>query len=248
MRSAFIRVRVVRSIAADIFFEIMKPLSTPVTCQEPDVLRQKEALKNDKQLTHTELRELRMLNRAALRDESQIKKQLPTTTDTSESLRRTSCSQSCTSNKTNKLEVLPEQHHSRSTRTIPRNGESSYTKSESKPPLHQTRRTNVSDRKREKEAQINFPPPHDSIWKEVNEELKMALPQAFPRRRLRSGKINDYSSRLDLWLYNFCKQKFGLKPPPKNHPSPTSELPKRNKQLEELRKKKKPAGLPTKLW
>ena len=217
----------------------MKPLSTPVTCQEPDVLRQKEALKNDRQLTHTELRELRMLNRAALRDESQIKKQLPTTTDTSESLRRTSCSQSCTSNKTNKLEVLPEQHHSRSTRTIPRNGESSYTKSESKPPLHQTRRTNVSDRKREKEAQINFPPPHDSIWKEVNEELKMALPQAFPRRRLRSGKINEYSSRLDLWLYNFCKQKFGLKPPPKNLPSPTSELPKRNKQLEELRKKKK---------
>ena len=116
--------------------------------------------------------------------------------------------------------------------------ESSYTKSESPPSFHQTRPTNVSDKQREKEAQINFPPPHDPVWKEVNEELKVALPQAFPHSRLRSRKINDFSSRLDLWLHKFCKQRFGLKPPPKNL-SPSSKLPKQNKHLEELRKKKK---------
>ena len=79
---------------------------------------------------------------------------------------------------------------------------------------------------------------HDPVWKEVNEELKVALPQAFPHSRLRSRKINDFSSRLDLWLHKFCKQRFGLKPPPKNL-SPSSKPPKQNKQLEELRKKKK---------
>ena len=217
----------------------MMPFTPPVTCQESEALRLTEAVKNGKQLTHTELRELRRLNRAALRAGPQTKKQTPITTDTSESLRPTSCSQSCASNKTTKLDVLPEQHHSRSThRTIPMDGESSYTKSESPPSFHQTRPTNVSDKQREKEAQINFPPPHDPVWKEVNEELKVALPQAFPHSRLRSRKINDFSSRLDLWLHKFCKQRFGLKPPPKNL-SPSSKPPKQNKQLEELRKKKK---------
>ena len=226
----------------------MMPFTPPVTCQESEALRLTEAVKNGKQLTHTELRELRRLNRAALRAGPQTKKQTPTTTDTSESLRPTSCSQSCASNKTTKLDVLPEQHHSRSThRTIPMDGESSYTKSESPPSFHQTRPTNVSDKQREKEAQINFPPPHDPVWKEVNEELKVALPQAFPHSRLRSRKINDFSSRLDLWLHKFCKQRFGLKPPPKNL-SPSSKPPKQNKQLEELRKKKKTCRAAYKLW
>ena len=40
-------------------------------------MRLTEAVKNGKQLTHTELRELRRLNRAALRAGPQTKKQTP---------------------------------------------------------------------------------------------------------------------------------------------------------------------------
>jgi len=128
-------------------------------------------------------------------------------------------------------------------RTIPTlnggNGEISESKSASLLPLHQTRLTNVSDTQREKEPQINFPLPHDPVWKEVNEEIKAALPQVFPRQRLKNLTTGETSSKLAKWLHSFCTQKFGAKLQNQKHSPTNPHPPKKNKRLEDLRKRKK---------
>ena len=193
----------------------MMPFTPPVTCQESEALR----FRSSKKWQAVDPHRTERATQAKPRSPQSWAANQKAKTHTSESLRPTSCSQSCASNKTTKLDVLPEQHHSRSThRTIPMDGESSYTKSESPPSFHQTRPTNVSDKQREKEAQINFPPPHDPVWKEVNEELKVALPQAFPHSRLRSRKINDFSSRLASGLTSFANRGLASNHPPKTFP------------------------------
>ena len=77
------------------------------------------------------------------------------------------------------------------------------------------------------------------MWKEVNEELKVALPQALPWRLLKNLTTGKVSSKLTQWLHSFCIQKFGAKPQNQKHSSTNPQPPKKNKRLEDLRKKKK---------
>jgi len=192
--------------------------------------------------SHTELREQRRINRAALKVSTTMKQKIMS--DTSLSTRQ-HCPEPSSSNKSN-LVIVPDQPHSRNTdssesekRTIPTldvgNGDeiTKSTESANLRALHQTRQTNVSDAIREKKTNINFPPPHDSTWKSINEEIKIALPLVFPKRRLNSLTTSEASAKLTRWLHDFCIQKFGAKPQNQNqnYKSKTNS-PRKNKRLE----------------
>ena len=209
----------------------------------------------DKQLSHTELREQRRLRREALSTPAiEIIKQT-ISSDASQSLWHASCSKPSNSSKT-ASEILPDLHHSRESgssgsvkRAIPildvGNGELSESKSRSSLPLHQTRLTNVSDTQREKETQINFPPPHDPVWKEVNEELKVALPQALSWQRLKNLTTGKISSKLTQWLHSFVSKSLEPNLKIRNTPLPIPNLQRKTKGLKTKERKRKPADLLT---
>lgn len=227
------------------------PFSKSVTCLKPGASGLKGVENTDMQLSATEMREQRRKNREALKtsaEEIEIIKQT-TVSDTVQSLRHTNCSQPSSSSKS-ASGILPDQYHSRqsgSSESVKRatptldvgNGELPEIKSVSSLPLHQTRQSNVSDTQREKETQINFPLPHDPKWKEVNEELKVALPIVFPAHRLKNLTTCEISSKLAQWLHTFCIDKFGAKPQNQKLSPTNPHPPKKNKRLEDLRRKKK---------
>jgi len=150
----------------------------------------------DKQLSHTELREQRRINREARKaslEKTEVGKQTKSS-DILQSLRHANRSQPSSSSKS-ASEIPPDKHHSRGSgssepviRTISTRSGGNGGSPESKRVnalSHQTRPTNVSDIQREKETPINFPLPHDPVWDEVNEEIKVALTNIFPTRRLK---------------------------------------------------------------
>ena len=72
-----------------------------------------------------------------------------------------------------------------------------------------------------------------------NEEIKVALTNIFPTRRLKHLTPGEISSKLTKWLHNFCTQKFGVKSINQKHSPSSPRPPRKNKRLEALRKRKK---------
>lgn len=65
--------------------------------------------------------------------------------------------------------------------------------------------------KREQKQPIKFPPPRDPIWKEVNSELELAIPQVFTKTKMNIQSVSQLSESFVNWLYAFFEKKFGVK-------------------------------------
>ena len=142
--------------------------SPSVTSLRPGVSLVKEMKDIDKQLSHTELREQRRINREARKaslEKTEVGKQTKSS-DILQSLRHANRSQPSSSSKS-ASEIPPDKHHSRGSgssepviRTIPTRSGGNGGSPESKRVnalSHQTRPTNVSDIQREKETRLTSP-------------------------------------------------------------------------------------------
>ena len=91
----------------------------------------------------------------------------------------------------------------------------------------------------DKWPEIDFPHCGNSTaWKKVDDELRIALPAVFTQEFIDRQSTSEVSKKLDLWLYEFFKERFGLKPV-SDGSSPTSEKKFRHRGLERLRKQKR---------
>ena len=94
----------------------------------------------------------------------------------------------------------PVQHHRAGSNPPPTHSSAGL---HDEPLRHPKRDSNASNLDRTKETKIQFPPPSDSIWKSINDELEIALPKVFNRRKLKNSSTSDLSKSLDKWLYVF---------------------------------------------
>ena len=103
---------------------------------------------------------------------------------------------------------------------------------------HATRETNLSNLKREQNKPIKFPSPRDTIWKEVNSELELAIPLVFTKTKMNTKSVSQLSESFINWIYAFFCEKFGVKDttPEKAR---VFRKPRIHRGLERLRKQKK---------
>ena len=107
----------------------------------------------------------------------------------------------------------------------------------STPNQHPVRNSNVPQTaERNKKEKLNIPKSNDSVWKELNKELSIALPSVFKRSLFKRMTSDELISKFDNWIYNFFLDKFGVVPPP-NVKKPFVKKP--NKALERVRTDKK---------
>ena len=104
----------------------------------------------------------------------------------------------------------PVQHHRAGSNPPPTHSSAGL---HDEPLRHPKRDSNASNLDRTKETKIQFPPPSDSIWKSINDELEIALPTVFNRRKFKNSSTSELSKSLDKWLYVFFCEKFGVKEP-----------------------------------
>jgi hypothetical protein len=101
---------------------------------------------------------------------------------------------------------------------------------------HASRNSNISDYKREKNEQLNLPPSHDNqAWKEINDELKEALPLVFTDIMFATLSTSVLAKKIDDWIYAFLLERCGIKPQ-KNYNAKSSPSPRR-KNIDILRLK-----------
>ena len=107
---------------------------------------------------------------------------------------------------------------------------------------HNSRKTNVSDFKREKKPPLCLPPSSNSAaWKEIDDELSVALPMVFTADRISSSDPSKLAIDFDNWLYSFFSERNGAKPHGNAEPSKknSGSRPKRqNAVLSAIRKEK----------
>ena len=76
--------------------------------------------------------------------------------------------------------------------------------------VHKTRDSNLTDYEQEAKSRINFPKNGDTTaWKEVDEELSMALPKVFNKNTINSSNSSQLSKKFDDWLHAFFTERFG---------------------------------------
>jgi len=86
-------------------------------------------------------------------------------------------------------------------------------------------------------TKIKYPSSHDKVWTKINEELELILPSIFPDKIIKSSNPSDLSQKFDSWLHQFFLEKFGKAE--KAKVSERKRSPRINKQLENLRRRKK---------
>ena len=111
---------------------------------------------------------------------------------------------------------------------------------------HKTRSTNLTDFEKSQPQRINFPRSSDkATWSEINEELRLALPQVFTKTYINTTCITELSKKFDEWLYSFFIERFGVVENPSdvaNESTPCKESRNqkkfRHRGLERLRRRK----------
>lgn len=125
--------------------------------------------------------------------------------------------------------VRPEEHHSVENQQIPN----------SEHLQHPRRDSNATAFSRTQLPKINFPPPNDTIWGSINDELASAIPRVFNSSIIKNMPIDKLSKKFDTWLHNFFVQRFGIKEV-KEKSTHADDRPKReNRQLKWFRQRKK---------
>ena len=113
---------------------------------------------------------------------------------------------------------------------------------------HESRHSNKSTFEKTKKETLNLPPAgHRGVWKDIDDELAIALPLVFTKQVIHSTNISKLAEKLDNWVYMFFKDKFGILPSPdeksshsdekKSHPKSRTRL-YRHRGLEKMRRQK----------
>ena len=103
---------------------------------------------------------------------------------------------------------------------------------------HAVRESNLSSLKREKKPAIKFPSPNDPVWKGVDEELKIAIPIAFNKAKMKRLSVSQLSTQFHDWIHAFFTEKFGSTINSANVTNNTRK-PRVHAGLERLRKQKR---------
>lgn len=102
--------------------------------------------------------------------------------------------------------------------------------------IHASRDSNLTDFEQDQRLKINFPKSGDSTtWKEVDQELAIALPVVFSQQYLDSHSTTEISKSFDTFLYDFFAKHFGTV---ESNRSPVPRKAFRHRGLERLRKAK----------
>jgi hypothetical protein len=89
---------------------------------------------------------------------------------------------------------------------------------------------------RDRKTPLKYPRANDPLWKQWNDELTTALPNLFPRNKLKTVSLEKY----EAWLYNFITDRF-----PQPDPAPSTDSNASNSvnrcitALDKLRQQKK---------
>lgn len=85
--------------------------------------------------------------------------------------------------------------------------------------LHPNRMSNLlRNFERNKKEKLQLPAPNDPIWKEVDSELKIAIPKVFTKSIMNSNS-QKLTEKYENWIYEFFKGKFGTVPPFEKKPT-----------------------------
>ena len=107
----------------------------------------------------------------------------------------------------------------------------------SKENQHPNRNSNLLPNfERNKKDKLQLPSSNSPIWKEIEAELKEAIPQIMTKRVMKSLIPQALIEKYDKWLYEFFHDKFGTVPPTEKKPT---FVRKPHKGLLRLRKDKK---------
>ena len=80
--------------------------------------------------------------------------------------------------------------------------------------IHPIRDSNVLPTlERNKKDKLQLPKSCDPVWKEIENELKTALPKVFTKSIITNNKSHVLIEKFDNWIYDFFKDKFGTIPP-----------------------------------
>ena len=101
---------------------------------------------------------------------------------------------------------------------------------------HKTRVTNLTNENYELKARINFPSSSDPLWKDIDGQLAIILPRVFTQGVINKLDSSSLSKKLDSWLYDFFKEKFGIVSISDKGPSTKRVF--KHRGLERLRKMK----------
>lgn len=102
---------------------------------------------------------------------------------------------------------------------------------------HPNRDSNLSPTdERNKKNKLQLPSPNDKKWKDIDNELSIALPQVFKKSVITNNSSQHLVDKFDTWLYNFFYDKFGTVPPTADKATFTK---KPHKGLQRLRTDKK---------
>lgn len=107
------------------------------------------------------------------------------------------------------------------------------------PLRHPARTTNATTFSREQNEKINFPSANDAIWKDIDSELKVALPQWFPTKVIKSTPIEVLCPKFDKQIYQFFVDKFGILEERTESKRKLDRPKRRNRMLEFFRRRKK---------
>ena len=140
------------------------------------------------------------------------------------------------SNKTQPAGFQPDSHHS-----VPLHlhGHSPALDGEltSGPLQHPERTTNATSFTRKRNERIDFPPPNDPKWKEIDLELAAALPRWFSAAVIAKTPIEKLGPKFDNQIYQFFVDRFGTK---KQTGKRATDRPKReNRRLIFFRRRKR---------
>ena len=103
---------------------------------------------------------------------------------------------------------------------------------------HTNRKSNVLPNfERNKQETLQLPSNNDPIWKDIDAELKIALPKIMTKSIMGSLSPQELIEKFNKWIYAFFKDKFGTVPPTEKK-KPTF-IKKPNKALSRLREDKK---------
>jgi len=81
---------------------------------------------------------------------------------------------------------------------------------------------------------INFPSSNDKIWDSINFELDNVIPSVFKKSVISKLSSSELSQKFDTWLHQFFVDRFGTKQKIEHF----KRNPRKNRELENLRKKK----------
>ena len=133
--------------------------------------------------------------------------------------------QSSKENKSPSETSIPVQHHSTthcSESKVNLDSKSSEANdcNVSKQNQHPNRKSNLLPNfERNKKDKLQLPSSNSPIWKEIEAELKEAIPQIMTKQVMKSLKPQALIEKYDKWLYEFFHDKFGTVPPTEKKPT-----------------------------